>query len=111
MRYDSLCEYSNKQHSTHHQYYLPFELIQEGDDEIVTEHGTMYSLTPMVVDVQLNPLNVWTGRNDEFTVNITPEQVQLLMDDRREIRYEKVNGAFLGLVKMIVKLYLVGKLQ
>ena len=43
--YDAIIEYSNKQHSTIHQYHLPFEVVRQGDDEIVTEHETMYSLT------------------------------------------------------------------
>jgi hypothetical protein len=46
--YDAVCEYSNKQHSTFNQYQLSSssELVLEGDDEIETEDGTLYSLTP-----------------------------------------------------------------
>jgi hypothetical protein len=44
--YDAVCEYSNKHHSTFNRYQLPSELVLEGDDEIETEDGTLYSLTP-----------------------------------------------------------------
>jgi hypothetical protein len=44
--YDAVCEYSNKQHSTFNRYQLPYEVVLEGDDEIETEDGTLYSLTP-----------------------------------------------------------------
>ena len=57
----------------------------------------MYSLTPteewsQVIDGSGRPIEPieWSGRNNEFSVNITPEEIRLLMDDRREIRYEKV---------------------
>jgi hypothetical protein len=43
--YDAVCEYCNKQHSTFNRYQLPCELVIEGDDEIETEDGTLYSLT------------------------------------------------------------------
>ena len=95
--YDAIIEYSNKRHSTIHQYHLPFEVVRQGDDEIVTQHGTMYSLTPTeewtkVEDGNGCPIKMieWSGRNDHFSVNITPGEIRLLMDDRREIRYEKV---------------------
>jgi hypothetical protein len=44
--YEAVCEYSNKQHSTYNRYQLPYEVVLEGDDEIETEDGTLYSLTP-----------------------------------------------------------------
>jgi hypothetical protein len=44
--YNAFCEYSNKQHSTFNRYQLPYEVVFEGDDEIETEDGTLYSLTP-----------------------------------------------------------------
>jgi hypothetical protein len=46
MAYEAVCEYSNKQHLTFNQYQLPSELVLEGDDEIETEEGKLYSLTP-----------------------------------------------------------------
>jgi hypothetical protein len=42
--YDAVCEYSNKQHSTFNQYQLPSKLVLDGDDEIETEDGRLYSL-------------------------------------------------------------------
>ena len=95
--YDAILEYCNTQHSTIESFNLPFEVVRQGDDEIVTEDGTMYSLTPTeewtkVEDGNGRPIEPieWSGRNNEFSVNITPEEIRLLMDDRREIRYEKV---------------------
>jgi hypothetical protein len=44
--YDAVCEYANKQHSTFNRYQLPSELVLEDDDEIETEDGMLYSLTP-----------------------------------------------------------------
>ena len=74
-------------------------MVRQGDDEIVTEDGTMYSLTPTEEWTRveedgsggrpIEPIE-WTGTNEEFTVNITQAGIRLLMDDRREIRYEKV---------------------
>jgi hypothetical protein len=75
--YDAVCEYSNKQHSTFNKYQLPYEVVLEGDDEIETEDGTLYSLTPTddwtLVDNEdggrsIEPIE-WTGENEEFSVN------------------------------------------
>jgi hypothetical protein len=44
--YDAVCEYSNKEHSTFNRYQLHYKVVVEGDDEIETEDGTLYSLTP-----------------------------------------------------------------
>jgi hypothetical protein len=94
-----VCEYANKQHSTFNQYQLLSELVLEGDDEIETEDGTLYSLTPTEewtrVGIEgddrrsIDPIE-WTGRDEEFSVKITDEEVKTLMDDSKEIRYEKV---------------------
>jgi hypothetical protein len=46
MAYEALCEYSNKQHSTFNQYQRPYHPVLVGDDEIETEDGSLYSLTP-----------------------------------------------------------------
>jgi hypothetical protein len=46
MAYDAVYEYSNKQHPTFDRYQLPYDVVVEGDDEIETEDGTLYSLTP-----------------------------------------------------------------
>ena len=39
LAYDDLCEYSNKQSSTVHEFQLPHQLVYEGDDEIETAMG------------------------------------------------------------------------
>jgi hypothetical protein len=97
--YDAVCEYGKKQHSSFNQYQLPSELVLEGDDEIETEDGTLYSLTPTEdwtrVNIEghagrlIDPIE-WTGGNEEFSVKITDEEVNTLNDDHDEIRYEKV---------------------
>jgi hypothetical protein len=70
-----------------------------GDDEIETEDGTLYSLTPTdewtrVDDDDNNGRTIdpieWTGGSEEFSVNITDEEVNTLKDNDKEIRYEKV---------------------
>jgi hypothetical protein len=95
--YDDVCEYSNKQHSTFNRYQLPYKVVLEGDDEIETEDGTLYSLTPSddwtLVDDDdggrsIEPIQ-WTGENEEFSVNITDTELDTLMDDSKEIRFEK----------------------
>jgi hypothetical protein len=70
-----------------------------GDNEIETEEGMLYSLTPTEEWTQvddddnnggtIDPIE-WTGGEEEFSVNITNEEVKTLMDDSNEIRYEKV---------------------
>jgi hypothetical protein len=97
--YDAVCEYSNEQHSTFNRYQLLYEVVLEGDDEIETEDGTLYSLTPTEewtwVDDDddggrsIDPIE-WTGENEEFSVNITDAELDTLMDDSKEIRFEKV---------------------
>jgi hypothetical protein len=32
----------------------------------------------------------WTGENEEFSVNISDAELNTLMDDSKEIRFEKV---------------------
>jgi hypothetical protein len=70
-----------------------------GDDAIESEDGTLYSLIPTEEWTRVNiegddgrsikPIE-WTGGNEEFSVKITDEEVKTLMDDNKEIRYEKV---------------------
>jgi hypothetical protein len=95
--YDAVCEYSIKQHSTFNWNQLPSELVLDGDDEIETEDGTLYSLTPTeewsrVDDDEdggrlINPIE-WTGGDEEFY--ITDAEVNTLKDEKGEILYEKV---------------------
>jgi hypothetical protein len=77
MAYEALCEYSNKQHSTFNQYQLPYHPVLVGDDEIETEDGSLYSLTPTdewsQVSIEghpgrsIDPIE-WTGGDKEFSV-------------------------------------------
>jgi hypothetical protein len=99
MAYRAVCEYSNKESSTFNEYQLPYLVVREGDDAIESEDGTLYSLTPTeewtrVDDNDNNGRTIdpieWTGGNEEFSVKITDEEVKTLMDDNKEIRYEKV---------------------
>jgi hypothetical protein len=95
----AVCEYSNKESSTFNEYQLPYLVVCEEDDQILTEEGTLYSLTPTeewtrVDDNDNNGRTIdpieWTGGDEEFSVKITDEEVKTLMDDNKEIRYEKV---------------------
>ena len=97
--YDAVCEYSNEQSSTYHEYKLPYQPVREGDDEIEVPDGTRYTSTARVdwsqVDSSTNnngrtidPIE-WTG-DEEFSVNITDEELEMLKDIKGEIRYEKV---------------------
>jgi hypothetical protein len=120
MAYEAVCEYSNKQHSTFNRYQLPYELVVEGDDEIETEDGMLYSLTPTDEWIRVNdddsngrtidPIE-WTGGNEEFSLNITDEEVKTLMDDSNKIRYEKVFECVCQGLVMLIKLYSNIKLQ
>jgi hypothetical protein len=97
--YDAVCEYSNKEHSTFNQYQLPYHPVLVGDDAIESENGTLYSLTPTEEWTRVNyddnngctiDLIQRTDGDEEFSVKITDEEVKTLMDDDKEIRYEKV---------------------
>ena len=43
--YDALCEYSNKESSTFHEFQLPHQPVYQGDDEIEIADGTKYTVT------------------------------------------------------------------
>jgi hypothetical protein len=98
--YEAVCEYSNKHHSAFNRYQLYYEVVLEGDDEILSPDGTLHSLTPtedwtQVDDDDYNngrpmlPIE-WTGGSDKFSVKITDAEVDTLKNDSMEIRYEKV---------------------
>jgi hypothetical protein len=98
MAYEAVCEYSNKEHSTFNWYQLPYDDDVEGDDEIETEDGMLYSLTPTEdwtrVNIEedgwsIDPIE-WTGDDEEFSVKITDAEVKQLMDGNEEIRFEKI---------------------
>jgi hypothetical protein len=71
-------------------------LVLEGDDEIETEDGTLYSLSPTeewsrVDDDEVGGRSIdsieWTGGDEECYVNITDTEVNTLKDENNEIRY------------------------
>jgi hypothetical protein len=96
MAYAAVCEYSDKQASSYQDFVLPVEPIFEGGDEI-DGGGTRYkrSSPEEWTQVQegggrsIDPIP-WTGGDEEFSVNITDEEVDQLRDASGEIRYEKV---------------------
>jgi hypothetical protein len=90
MAYEAVCEYSNKVSSTFNEYQFPYLVVREGDDQILTEEGTLYSLTPTeewtrVDDDDNNGRTIdpieWTGGNEEFSIKITDEELKTLKDD------------------------------
>jgi len=99
MAYGALCECSNNESSTFHEFQLPHQPVCAGDDEIETTDGTKYKATEPSEWSKVNmhedggrsidPVE-WIGGNKEFTVNITAEEVEKLKDGNGEIRCEKV---------------------
>ena len=96
MAYDAVCEYSNKQSSTFHEFQLPHQPVYEDDDEIETADGTRYTATATSewseVNMHdnggrsINPVE-WPGGTDgteDSTVNITAEELEKLKDDNGE---------------------------
>jgi hypothetical protein len=69
-------------------------LVVDGDDEIETEDGTLYSLTSTdewsrVDDDEdggrsIDPIE-WTGGDEEFSVSITDAEINSLKDEHGEI--------------------------
>jgi hypothetical protein len=98
LAYDAVCEYLNKDSSTFSEYQLPFQVVLVGDDAYSID-GIKYKLTPTdewsEVNIEegdghpIEPIEFW-GENEEFTVNITDEEIATLKDASGEIRYEKV---------------------
>jgi hypothetical protein len=96
MSYKAVCEYSNRHSSSFTDFILPHKPIREGDDQI-NAGGTRYkrSSSEEWTQVQegggrsIDPIP-WTGGQEEFSVNITDEEVAGLMDGKDEIRFEKV---------------------
>jgi hypothetical protein len=96
MAYKAVCLYSNKQSSSFADFILPHKPIREGDD-VIDAGGTRYkrSSAEEWTQVQegegrtIDPIP-WSGDQEEFSVNITDEEVAGLMDEKDEIRFEKV---------------------
>jgi hypothetical protein len=91
----------NEDSSTFHEYHLTYEAIRDGDEEIKTEEGNRYTKT---TSDEWDQVTVEDGEDgggrtidliectvdEEFSVKITDEELKRLMDDNKEIRYEKV---------------------
>ena len=96
MAYSAVYEYVDEDSSTFNEYHLTYKAVRDGDEEIETAEGTRYTKTPAsewdkVEDGNgrsIDPIE-WTG-DEEFSVNITDEELDTLKDDNGEIRYEKV---------------------
>ena len=82
MAYNTLCEYSNKESSTFHEFQLSHQPVHVGDDEIETADGTRYTSTATSEWSRINlnedggrPIDPveWTGGTggtEDFTVLI-----------------------------------------
>jgi hypothetical protein len=99
MAYDAVYEYADETSSTFHEYQLTYQAVRLGDEEIETAEGTRYTKTTSDEWEQVSTEEDGNGRtidpiectvDEEFSVNITDEEVKTLMDDSGEIRYEKV---------------------
>jgi hypothetical protein len=101
MAYDAVYEYADEDFSTYHEYQLTYDPVLDGDDEIETEIAT-YTKTTWEewnqvttedgdgngIGCSIYPIECTV--DEEFSVNITDEEVELLEDENGEIRYEKV---------------------
>jgi hypothetical protein len=96
MAYSAVCEYSDEASSTFDEYHLTYHAVLDGDEEIESAQGTRYSKTPVSEWNQVEDGEGWLidpiecAVDEDFSVKITDEEVKLLMDDSKEIRYEKV---------------------
>jgi hypothetical protein len=98
MAYEAVYEYADEDSSTYHEYQLTYQPVRDGDDEIETEDSTRYTRTTLEEWNQVSSED-GNGRmidpiectvDEDFSVEITDEEVELLKDENGEIRYEKV---------------------
>jgi hypothetical protein len=98
MAYDAVYNmYTDEDSSTFNEYHLiTFEAVQDGDEEIEITEGTRYTKTPGFEWNQVEDGEGWsigliqsTG-NEDFSINITGEEVEQLKDEGGEIWFEKV---------------------
>jgi hypothetical protein len=96
--YDAVNEYADETSSTFHEYQLTYQAVRIGDEEIETEQAR-YTKTTSDEWNQVSTEDGNDGRlidpiqctvDEEFSVKITDEEVKSLMDDSKELRYEKV---------------------
>ena len=109
MVYEAVAMYADADSSTIDKYQLPYGAIFIGDDEIDADNGIQYTRTPTSkwtkVEFEegddeggrtIDPIE-WTGEKGE-PVNIT--------DEERSVLRRFLNGFFLDLVLMIVRLHI-----
>jgi hypothetical protein len=103
--YDDVYEYADETSSTFHEYQLTYQSVRDGDEEIETEQAR-YTKTTWE---EWNQVSTEDGDGDgdgdgngrtidpieytvdeDFSVKITDEEVELLKNEKGEIRYEKV---------------------
>jgi hypothetical protein len=109
--YEAVYEYADEDSSTYHEYRLTYEAVRDGDEELETEIDTYTKTTWQ----EWNQVSTEDGDGDgdgdgddngngngcpidpveftvdeDFSVKITDEEVELLRDENSEIKYEKV---------------------
>jgi hypothetical protein len=97
--YDAVYEYADETSSTFHEYQLTYQSIRDGDEEIETEQARYTKMTWEEwnqVSTEDGNGNGWMidpiecTVDEDFSVKITDEEVELLKDENGDIRYEKV---------------------
>jgi hypothetical protein len=87
MAYDAVYEYADEDSSTYHEYQLTYDPVLDGDDEIETEIATYTKTTSeewnQVSTIEgdgngrvIDPIECTV--DEDFSVNITDEEVELL---------------------------------
>jgi hypothetical protein len=121
MAYEAVYEYADEDSSTYHEYQLTYEAVRDGDEEIETEIAACTKTTwhewnqVSTEDCNGNgrPIDpIECTIDEDFSVKITDEEVELLQDENGKICMRKCfNGVFHDLVMMMMKVYLNFKLQ
>jgi hypothetical protein len=99
MAYDAVYEYADEDSSTYNEYQLTYDPVLDGDDEIKTEIATYTKTTSEEWNqvsceeddgngCTIDPIRCTV--DEDFSVNISDEEVELLKDANGEICYEKV---------------------
>jgi hypothetical protein len=93
-------EYADEDSSTYHEYQLTYDPVLDGDDEFETEIATYTKTTSEEWNQVSCEDGDGNGRtidpiectvDEDFSVKITDEEVELLKDEKGEIRYEKLS--------------------
>jgi hypothetical protein len=97
--YDAVYEYADETSSTFHEYQLTYQSVQDGDEEIETQQARYTKrtweewnqVTTEDGDGNGHPIDpIECTVDEDFSVKITDEEVELLRDENGEIRSEKV---------------------